>query len=75
MSLSVFAESLTNLRRLSSEIADVVETINNLSEQLDAVRSVPSHAQLPQRHPQWLPRITARLEASLTDEIEELQVN
>lgn len=74
MSFSSLAEALTSVRRLSTNIAEVIDTINNLLEQLEAVRAVPSHVMLVRRHPEWQARISVRLQASLTEEIEDLQV-
>jgi ElaB/YqjD/DUF883 family membrane-anchored ribosome-binding protein len=64
--------ALTRLRRLSAEINEVVDTINNLFEQLDAIKEV-DNCRLKTKHPQWLSHIRAQIEMSASEEVDLLQ--
>uniref|UniRef100_A0AC34Q3J7 Uncharacterized protein n=1 Tax=Panagrolaimus sp. JU765 TaxID=591449 RepID=A0AC34Q3J7_9BILA len=60
-------DNFVTLRRISADLEETVETINNLAEQLGAAGKISGNLEILKQCPDWKTKLTAKIVAELTD--------
>lgn len=75
MSKTKNEDNFVALRRISADLEENVETINNLAEQFESAGKISGNLEILKNCPEWKTKLISKIVAELTDSMMKMKIN